>query len=315
VAGVHAVVAGERRLFHARKGVVLASGGFEWNKGLVDNFLGVPLDAPASPPGNEGDGLTMAMSVGAALGNMSEAWWGPMIAASGDTYDGAPLFRPTSGLRTLPGGIIVNRKGRRFLDEAMNYNDFGKMLASFDSHEYEYSNLPCWLVFDERFRQSYPIATVTPGTPTPRWMLTAPTLAELAAAAGIDPAGLQTQVDEFNRHAAEGVDPVFHRGESAYDLYRGDPEVTPNRNLRPLESGPYYAVQLHLGALGTKGGPLTDTEGAVLDTRGDRIPGLFAAGNVASSPFGPGYPGAGATLAAGMVFGYLSGQALADSGR
>ncbi|MDP9849660.1 FAD-dependent oxidoreductase [Streptosporangium lutulentum] len=311
VVGVYAEVDGERRLFQAKKGVVLASGGFEWNKELVDTFLGVPCDAPASPPANEGDGLTMAMAVGASLGNMSEAWWGPMIAASGDSYDDAPLYRPTSGLRTLPGGIIVNRKGRRFLDEAMNYNDFGKMLASFDSHDYEYANLPCWLVFDERFRQSYPIATVTPGTPTPRWMLTAPTLAELAEAAGIDPAGLEAQVEEFNGHAANGVDPVFHRGESVYDLYRGDPEVTPNRNLRPLESGPYYAVRLHLGALGTKGGPQTDTEGAVLDTRGARIPGLYACGNVASSPFGPGYPGAGATLAAGMVFGYLSGQALA----
>ncbi|MFG1706979.1 FAD-dependent oxidoreductase [Nonomuraea sp. M3C6] len=313
VVGVHAVVDGERRSFRASKGVVLASGGFEWNKDLVNTFLGVPMDAPASPPANEGDGLTMAMSVGAALGNMSEAWWGPMIAASGDTYDGVPLYRPTSGLRTLPGGIIVNRRGHRFLDEAMNYNDFGKMLAAFDSHDYEYSNLPCWLVFDERFRRSYPIATVTPETPTPKWMLTAPTLGELAEAAGIDPAGLAAQVEEFNRHAADGVDPVFHRGESVYDLYRGDPEVTPNRNLRPLESGPYYAVRLFLGCLGTKGGPLTDTEGAVLDTRGARIRGLYACGNVAASPFGPGYPGAGATLAAGIVFGYLSGQALAGA--
>jgi succinate dehydrogenase/fumarate reductase flavoprotein subunit len=311
VVGVVAQVNGERRTFAARRGVVLASGGFEWNKRLVDAFLGVPLDAPASPPANEGDGLNMAMTVGAALGNMSEAWWGPMIAVSGDTYDGAPLYRATSGLRTLPGGIIVNRGGRRFADEAMNYNDFGKMLAAFDSHTYEYANLPCWLVFDERFRQSYPIGTVTPQTPTPHWMLTAPSLAELAELAGIDQAGLRAQVDEFNGYAAQGVDPVFHRGETTYDRYRGDSQVTPHRNLRPLESGPYYAVRLHLGCLGTKGGPLTDVDGAVLDTRGARIPGLYACGNVASSAFGPGYPGAGATLAAGMVFGYLSGQALA----
>jgi len=106
-----------------------------------------------------------------------------------------------------------------------------------------------------------------------------------------------------------GEDPAFHRGESVYDRYRGDARVTPHRNLRPLEDGPYYAVALRLGCLGTKGGPVTNVDGAVLDVHGDRIPGLFACGNVAASAFGPGYPGAGATLAAAMTFGYLIGRA------
>lgn len=294
------------------RGVVLASGGFEWSGNLVDQFLGVPMTAPASPPSNVGDGLLMAMEIGASLGNMSEAWWGPMVHAVGDTYDGQPLFRPTSGLRTLPGGIIVNGRGQRFVNEAMNYNDLGKALANFDPVGYEYPNQPCWLVFDQRFRDSYSVATVTPDGPTPKWMSTAPTLGELAALVGINADGLERQVAEFNADAAQGRDPRFHRGETVYDTYRGDATVTPHRNLRPLEDGPYYAVPLILGCLGTKGGPRTDEAGRVLDTHDRPIPGLVACGNVAASPFGPGYPGAGATLAAGMTFGYLGANAFAD---
>ncbi|MFY1638040.1 FAD-dependent oxidoreductase [Solwaraspora sp. WMMB335] len=293
------------------RGVVLASGGFEWAPDMVGQFLGVPMDAPASPPANVGDGLRMVMEIGAALANMNEAWWGPMVYAAGDTYDGQPLYRPTSGLRALPGGIIVNRRGRRFADEAMNYNDLGKAMAQFDAIHYEYANLPCWLVFDDRFRSSYSVATVTPDSPTPGWMATAPTLRELADTVGIDPDGLREQVAEFNRHAEHGQDPRFGRGTTVYDRYRGDPSVTPHRNLRPLGAGPYYAVRLHLGCLGTKGGPLCDEHGQVQGVDGAPITGLYACGNVAASPFGPGYPGAGATLAAGMTYGFLSGRALA----
>jgi 3-oxosteroid 1-dehydrogenase len=310
VAGVVVEVDGTAETIHARRGVVLASGGFEWNPELVRRFLGRPMVAPGSPPANTGDGLAMSMAVGAGIGNMSEAWWDPMIQPTGDSYDGAPLYRPTSSLRALPGGIVVNSRGRRFVNEAMNYNDMGKALANFDPVAYAYSNQPCWLIFDERFRQSYSIATCTPESPTPGWMTTAATLQELAQATGIDPTGLARQVAYYNEHAARGQDPEFHRGESVYDTYRGDARVTPHRNLRPLESGPYYAVPLLLGCLGTKGGPVTDPTGQVLDVWGAPIAGLYACGNVAASVFGAGYPGAGATLGAGMTFGYLAGQAL-----
>lgn len=297
--------------FTTTRGVVLASGGFEWDKELVDQFLGVPMVAPASPPSNAGDGLRMSVSVGAALGNMTEAWWGPMVYAEGDTYEGHPLFRPTSGLRTLPGGIIVNRYGQRFINEAMNYNDFGKALATFDPIRYDYRNVPCWLVFDQRFRESYSVATTTPDSPTPAWMVTAPTLTELAGKVGIDPDGLVAQVETFNADAAQGRDSQFGRGETVYDRYRGDARVQPHRNLRPLGEGPFYAVQLHLGCLGTKGGPATDEHGQVRSANGDLIRGLYACGNVAASPFGAGYPGAGATLSVGMTFGYRAARALA----
>jgi len=311
VAGIVAEHEGEQVEIRARRGVVLASGGFEWNKTLVDQFLGKPLHSPASPPASTGDGLVMAMEVGAALGNMSEAWWTPTIYAVGDTYDDAPLYRPTSSLRTLPGGIIVNRAGRRFVNEAMNYNDMGKVLGDFDPQVYAYANQPCWLVFDQRFRDSYSVGTVTPDAITPGWMTQADTLAELAEKVGIDQDGFADQIERYNEYSATGKDPEFHRGESAYDTYRGDARVTPHRNLRPLEDGPYYAVEIRLGALGTKGGPATDATGKVLRADGSgTIPGLYAAGNVAASWFGAGYPGAGATLGAGMVSGYLSAKAL-----
>ncbi len=310
VSGVVVEHEGQRESVHARCGVVLASGGFEWDPALVQQFLGKPMLAPASPPDNTGDGLKMSIAIGAGIGNMSEAWWGPMIQPTGDTYDGQPLSRPTSGLRGLPGGIIVNRHGRRFVNEAMNYNDVAKPLGHFDPVGYEYANQPCWLIFDQRFRDSYSIATCTPDAPTPTWMAQAADLDEIAALTGIDAVGLSDQVGEYNKNAAQGVDPTFHRGESVYDRYRGDARVEPHPNLRPLESGPYYAVPLVLGCLGTKGGPVTDEHGQVLDVWGSPIAGLYACGNVSANPFGASYPGAGATLAVAMTFAYLAAQAL-----
>jgi succinate dehydrogenase/fumarate reductase flavoprotein subunit len=294
----------------AEVGVVLASGGYEWNAAYVDRFLGVPMVAPGSPPTNDGDGLRMAMQVGATLGNMNEAWWAPMVT-TGDTYDEQPLHRATSGVRALPGGVVVNRAGRRFANEAMNYNDFVKAMIQFDPGTYSYANLPCWLIFDAEFRRSYAVATLTPDAPTPAWLAQAETLEALAERLGIDGHGLDEALAEFNAHARLGRDPVFHRGENSYDQYRGDPRVYPNRTLRPLGEGPYFGVELRLGCIGTKGGPVIDVHGRVVGADEHAIPGLYACGNVAAGVFGPGYPGAGATLSAGMTFGYIIGQHLA----
>ncbi len=303
---------GPQQLF-ASQGVVLASGGFEWNEKYVERFLGVPMVAPGSPPANEGDGLRMAMAVGAALGNMTEAWWGPMLDVVGDTYDDKPLHRTTSGIRTQPGSLIVNRRGRRFVNEAMNYNDFTKAMAHFDPVSYEYENVPCWLIFDARYRASYSVGTLTPDAPKPDWVHEGATVGELARTLGIDEPGLLAQLDRFNESARHGVDPDFHRGESTYDRYRGDKNHLPHRNLGPLEDGPFYAVELRLGCIGTKGGPVVDAHGQVLGADEQPLAGLYACGNVAASVFGPGYPGAGATLGAGMAMGYAIGQVLKRS--
>jgi 3-oxosteroid 1-dehydrogenase len=311
IAGVEAERQGKAEPFEAELGVVLACGGFEWNQELLERFIGLDVPAPGSPPSNEGDGLVMAAEVGAALGNLKEAWWNTMYQVPGDLYEGRQLSRPTSDIRGLPGMIMVNRQGRRFVDEAMNYNDLSKALLAFDPVAYGYPNLPAWIVFDGEFRRTYSFATVAAGGQDPDWLLKADTLAELAELAGISPDGLTHQVAEFNRHAEAGVDPVFHRGETTYDRYRGERRQPSSPNLRPVRGGPFYAVPVHLGCFGTKGGPVTDTEARVLSVRGDAIEGLYAVGNVTASVFGPGYPGAGSTLGAGITFGHLAGRSIA----
>ena len=289
--------------------MILACGGFEWNRTLVDRFLGVPMVAPGSPPFNEGDGLAMSMEVGAALANMSDVYWGVMVSIPGDEYEGEQLHRTTTDVRGPAGSIIVNRHGRRFANEAMNYNDFGKVMAQFDPMTYEYSNLPCHLVFDARFRLEHTVMTVQPGDPTPPWLHESTTLRELADRIGVDADGLDTQVAEFNHHAEHGVDPVFHRGENAYDRMRGSDHGGANPNVRPLGDGPYYALELQLGCLGTKGGPLINEHAQVLDVRDLPIEGLYVCGNTAVSVLGAGYA---STLGPILTMGYLAGRHVAS---
>jgi len=311
VTGVVVDLDGVRTTVAARRGVVLACGGFEWNPDLVDRFLGVPMVAPASPGDNRGDGLVMAMKAGASLANMTEAWWNMLYQVPGDEYEGRQLARPTSDVRGKPGMIIVNRQGRRFVNESLNYHDLGKAMRVFDPGRYEYVNAPAYIVFDAKFRATYRFHDVGPDDPDPAWVSTSDTLAGLAGQLGIDAAGLEAQVEEFNRHAARGEDPVFGRGATAYDRHMGDALLDgPEMNLRPLEAGPYYAITAQLGCFGTKGGPMTDASARVLGHDGRPIPGLFAAGNVAAHVFGDAYPGGGSTLGPALTFGYLAGVAL-----
>lgn len=301
--------AGRTTEWTARAGVVLACGGFEWDTDLVDRFLGVPMVAPGSPPFNEGDGLRMAMEVGATLANMSDAYWGVMVSIPGDEYEGRQLHRTTTDVRGPAGSIIVNRAGRRFADEAMNYNDFGKVLATFDPMAYDYPNLPCYLVFDAEFRATNTVMTVRPDDPTPAWLYESATLADLAASIGVDAAGLEAEVAEFNLHAVDGKDPRFHRGENEYDRMRGSDHGGPNPNVRALGAGPYYAMRLELGCLGTKGGPLINEHAQVLNVREDPIEGLYACGNAAVSVLGAGYA---STLGPILTMGYLAGRHVAS---
>jgi hypothetical protein len=307
VAGVRAVN-GERELrVRAKKGVVLASGGFEWNQKLVAQFLGGPLTHPNGPPSNEGDGLKMAMALGADLANMTEAWWCPSVSIPGEEYDGRALNRGDFATRSMPHSIIVNRRGHRFVNEAQNYNDLMKPFFAFESFHYERPNLPAWIILDQQYLTKYALLTFMPGSKAPEWLPQGETLADLAKTVGIDPAGLQETVTRFNRFASEGRDPDFHRGESVYDHFYGDPDHAPNPNLGTIEKGPFYALQVHPGAIGTKGGAKVTTDAQVLRVDGETIPGLYAAGNVMAGVTGAGYPGAGATIGAAMTFGYLAG--------
>jgi succinate dehydrogenase/fumarate reductase flavoprotein subunit len=308
VVGVRARQGDKEILIGAKRGVVLASGGFEWNPDLCKRFLGGPLTHPNSPPGNEGDGLKMAMSLGADLGNMSEAWWCPSLMVPGEEYDRRPLHRGDFATRSLPHSVIVNRKGQRFVNEAHNYNDLMKAFFAFDPVAYERTNLPAWIVIDQQYLDRYALLTYVPGMPIPEWLVKADTLDELAAQIGVDANGLGATIARFNRAAVEGVDPDFRRGESVYDHFYGDPEHEPNPNLGTIEKGPFYAIQVHPGAIGTKGGARTDGDARVLRPDGTAIAGLYAAGNVMAGVTGAGYPGAGATIGAAMTFGYLAGK-------
>ena len=294
----------------ASKGVVLASGGFEWNADLVRSFLRGPMTHPVSMETSTGDGLLMAMRVGAMITNMREAWWIPV----GDVpVDDNPLGRIlVNGQRTLPHSIMVNRRGRRFTNEAANYNAFGAAFHVEDVSKFEYANLPCWLVFDGQYVDAYGFR-VTAGAGAggvPAWVPRGETPAELASAVGADGEELERTVARWNANCADGHDPDFGRGDSAFDCWWGDPHRKGRRDatLGTLEQPPYYAYEIHSGALGTKGGPRVDPDARVLDLDASPIPGLYAAGNVMGSPFGMTYGGPGGTLGPAMVFGYLAGR-------
>ncbi|EME65690.1 FAD-dependent oxidoreductase [Amycolatopsis decaplanina] len=295
------VVDGERQ----RARVVLATGGFERDSALLKTFLRAPVRGLIGAPGSRGDGLRLAMSAGAALGTMSEAWWCPCLHVPGDEIDGEPVHRMLFAERARPGVIMVDQRGRRFTNEAQSYNDVGRAMHAFSSRDFRFEADPSWMVFDAEARGRHAFGSVRPGEPEPEWLLRAGTTAELAGLIGVDPAGFVETVDRFNENAKAGADPEFGRGGREYDSAGGEP------TLRPLSEPPYFAVAVHAGLGGTKGGPKTDEHGRVTHVDGSVIPGLYAAGNAAASPFGMAYPGTGTTLGQALTFGDSAGRAAA----
>jgi succinate dehydrogenase/fumarate reductase flavoprotein subunit len=289
-------------------GVVLATGGFEWDRTLVDAFLRGPMETPASYPGDTGDGLRMAMRAGAGLGLMREAWWVPTVRIPGDELFGHPRAQIVLRERTLPRSIIVNRRGHRFTNEATNYNALGGALHQFDPTAFACANLPCWLVFDHAHWCEYGFAGLRGENP-PAWITSAGDLAALAGELGVPGDALAATVARWNELVTSGRDADFGRGDSAYDGWNGDARYrgTSLATLGPLDRAPFHAVELHSGCLGTKGGPVTDASGRVLDHDGAVIGGLYAAGNAMACPTGMVYAGAGGTLGPAITFGYLAG--------
>jgi 3-oxosteroid 1-dehydrogenase len=303
-------------LVRARRGVVIATGGFEWNPELVTSFLRGPMTSPASVPSNEGDGLLMAMRAGASLANMPQAWWAPTVSVPGDEAFGRPRATLLNRERTLPGSIMVNRAGHRFANEAANYNALGGAFHHLDPADFGYSNLPCWLIFDGRNARTFGSFGTPAGTPIAEWITRADTLAGLADLLGVDTAGLTDTVSRWNDFVDAGDDADFGRGRSAYDRWSGDGRYRGDlaSTLGRLDEAPYFAVEVHPGTLGTSGGPRTDADGRVLDSAGLPIPGLFAVGNAAAAPTALAYGGAGGTLGPIIVFGRAAGLAAARSG-
>jgi 3-oxosteroid 1-dehydrogenase len=311
IAGVRITHDGKDLRVRARRGVVLGTGGFEWDAKLVEAHLRGPMHGPVSPPNNTGDGLRMAMARGADLANMGEAWWVPIVQIPGDTIDGHQRSRSVRLERTRPRSIIVNRAGKRFLNEAGEYNSMAGPFHHLDPR-FGYLNDPAWIVFDALHLKRYGFLGIEPDGQVPDWYCKSADLAELSAKTGIDPDGLARTIEAWNHHVAGETDPDFGRGSSAYDGYWGDTAAaTPAlQTLGPIDTAPYFAVPVTVGAMGTKGGPRTDGDGRVLHVSGVPIPGLYAAGNAMAGVTGKAYGGAGGTIGPAMVFGFRVGRAL-----
>jgi succinate dehydrogenase/fumarate reductase flavoprotein subunit len=302
---------------HARRGVVLACGGFpqdvERRRRLFPHApTGAEHWSPA-PPGNTGDGLRLAEAAGAGIEQdlPHAAAWVPVSRVA--RRDGTTGLFPHFIDRAKPGVIAVTRKGRRFVNEANSYHDFVQGLVAAVGRD----EPTAFLLADHRAIRRYGLgfakAFPLPLGPYLRsgYLLRGDTLAALAARAGIDAAALQVTLDAYNRHAREGRDPEFHKGSTAYNRFLGDATVGPNPCLAPLEVAPFYAVQVVIGDLGTYAGIRTDGRARVLGARGEPITGLYAAGNDMASIMGGNYPAGGITLGPAMTFGYIAGCDLA----
>lgn len=290
VVGLVAGSSGAARWIGARKGVILACGGFEWNRDMVAGYLGYDVK-PLSPGGNTGDGHVMAMEAGALMGNMGSYWGqGAMFDPAITHPDGTPAAQMMTGLG--PGSIIVNQSGRRFMSGGYTYNDFPKPFGAFDQDLPGYPNTPpAWVIFGARVKERQPILTMRPGEPAPDWLPRADTVADLARRIGLDPVTLEDTVARFNDAAAGGQDPGW-----------------PNPAPAPVEGPPYYAIQQWPASLGTNGGCRITAEGQVRGHRRAVIQGLYAAGNTSAAVLGGAYVGGGTPIGSGATFGYLAGR-------
>jgi succinate dehydrogenase/fumarate reductase flavoprotein subunit len=299
---------------NARKGVLLASGGFPGDRKRRSATYPAAADAANHRgiwcPTNTGDGARMAEAVGATMGDVANpAAWIPVSLMPGK--DGIDGVWPHFVDRNKPGFICVLRNGKRFTSEAGPYTDF--IIALNNACERDKESF-CWLISDQEGINKYGMGFARP-RPLPRgeylrngYIKTGKTLRDLAQKIGVDADNLEKTVAEFNRHAVDGKDPEFHRGENLYDVYNGDDEHKPNPCIGPLKDGPYYAVRIVPGDLGTFAGLKADEFGRVLRSDGSPIAGLYTAGNDQASVWGGAYPGGGSMLGPGMTFGYIAAR-------
>ncbi|MCL4800628.1 MAG: FAD-dependent oxidoreductase [Burkholderiales bacterium] len=298
----------------ARRGVVLACGGFPHDVARRKRLFPHAGHLSPAPESNTGDGLRMAEAVGARIDEAlpEAAAWVPVSRVP--RSDGTVGLFPHFVDRAKPGVIAVTRRGARFVNEADSYHDFVRALRRACEGEPE---IAAWLVTDHRAVRAYGLGFAKP-FPLPLgphvrsgYVARGRTLAELAARAGIDGAALAATVAEYNHHAERGEDPHFGKGGTAYNRFYGDVDIKPNPCLAPIVRPPFYAVKVTIGDLGTYAGLATDRHARVLNARGTPIPGLYAAGNDMASIMGGAYPGPGITLGPAMTFGWIAGRHLA----
>jgi 3-oxosteroid 1-dehydrogenase len=326
----------------ARKAVIFATGGFSQNRELMRTFLRGPIHGACSVPFAQGDFVRMGMAAGAMLGNMTNAWYSEVV------LEQALISPSVSVTMEIPPGdsmIIVNKYGRRVVDEKRNYNVRGRAHFVFDEIENEYPNDLLYMIFDQRALELFAgdMHMPLPGAQED-YVISAPSIEALGQAIQqrldshadkigkrpLDPAfgkGLAEQIARFNSDARKGVDTQFKRGTFPYDLdwHRNIDSIErtdtkwprnpgPNYTMYPIaDKGPYHAIILGGGMLDTNGGPIINAKSQVIDSFGKPIPGLYGAGNCVAAPGGAGYWGAGATLGPAMTFGTIAGRnALAE---
>jgi 3-oxosteroid 1-dehydrogenase len=307
VTGVRARIDGREASLRAARGVLISAGGFARNGAMRSQYQRQPITDhwTYSNPGETGESIQAMAKAGAALGWMDEAWW--TMSFLNDSPDGGNQIIPELH---KPHAILVDETGQRFVNEAQSYMEVGR--AAYARNEVAKA-IPAWAVLDADHRKRYIFGYAMPGKIPQDWIEKGfahqdDTITGLAAKCGIDPAGLDTTVTRWNAMSAKGVDENFHKGESAYNRYYGDPTNKPNPCMGPIAKPPFWAVPLVPGDVGTCGGAVTDEHARVKRVDGSVIEGLYAAGNCTSPLAGPHYIGAGLSIGASSVFGYRAAQ-------
>ena len=306
VVGARVIRDGEAMNIEARRGVLLAAGGFGRNADMRRRYgADQPNEARWSLAnlGDTGEVLDTAMRLGARTDLLDEAWWLPSVLIP----DGGNAVASLGAGRQRPGAIYVDSAGRRFCNESNSYVEVGKAM-------YANKAVPCWMIFDEGYVRRYVAGANALKRGVPPQLIDrgkvkrGATIADVARQIDVSTTNLEHTVQRFNRFAALGLDPDFGRGQSAYNDCLGDPGHRPNAAIGPLDRSPYYAVQVHPSDVGTCGGVITNEYAQVLDQQDQVIDGLYATGNTTATVMGRTYPGAGASIANTMVFGYVAAR-------
>lgn len=325
VVGVIIERSGKEVEVRARDGVIVNAGGFSRNKAFRQHVMDGPTsdEWTSANPGDTGEAIEAMMAIGAATDCLDTAWWVVTSRNLDGSWPEGAIWKDGTVLPfmhhldlSLPFSIMVDQTGRRVADEAGAYMEVGERI--YQRQRETGKAVPCWVIFDRRHRERYPWGNQPPGKTPKQWiesgyMKKADTLDALAEQCGIDPAGLRDEVVRFNRFCETGVDEDFARGSRAFDRAHGDATVKPNPNLGPIEQGPFYAVAIFPGDVGTAGGVVADEYARVMREDGSAIPGLYAVGNSTASVFGRCYPAAGASIGAAFTFGFIAAHHSAGS--
>lgn len=316
VSGVVVADNGSDRRIGARSGVLLNAGGFSRNQQMRDRYIpGTSAEWTLTAPGDTGEMIQAAVSVGAALAQMEERVGNPLAFPPGKT-PAEPVV--VHGDLAKPHAIVVDQSGERFMREANSYVEVSRAILE---RNRQVPAIPSWLIMDSRFLATYPLAGNMRGLKKPQawfdqhFLRRGETLAELAAACDIDPDRLAASVGRFNEFARKGRDEDFQRGAHAYDQWLGDALHHPSPTLGTIEQGPFYAIPVYPGDVSTFGGVVTDEHARVLREDGSVITGLYATGTCTASVMGRGCPGAGASIGPSFTWGFVAANHAVKSGK